>query len=283
MGKKIGKLAGTVSGGLTGAGFLGGIIGGAGGGEVGKLAEGITGVNLTDAFDDVTDSSSISRVILGEQSALEKDAFGLQSEELNNLRQALTAGGMEQLQGDITSARGAQMDLASMLQQAQRGPSSQNVSDAQRFANDIFAPQQQAMQQQFQQAETETSRLAARLGRQVDDPILRAKLAEAQGAQMGQLQAQKGAFTAQTAQGFQQQGLGMQNQLAQLRGGLATQALQNRQALMGMGQSLLNQERNFRLNTATRTGNSQTIQQGGLGDVIGAVTGGIGAFAGLGK
>lgn len=281
----IGKTFGQISGGLSGGGFISGAIGG----EVGKLLGDSLG-DLPGLFDDKTTASSVSTVnlrnfedLIKGQSGLAADAYDVQTGGLENLRNLLTRGGTAQIEGDIDAARSAQLSLAQMLQQAQSGPSSQNVVSAQNFANSIFAPQEQAMRQQFKQSETETSRLAARLGRQVDDPILRAKLAESQAVQMGQLGAQKGAFTAQTAQGFQNQALQMQNQLAQVRGGLATQALQNRQTLMGMGQSLLNQERQFRLNTATRTGNATQTQQGGWGDVIGAATGIAGTFMGLGK
>lgn len=275
-----------------GKGGLGGMVSSmVPGGALSGLAGGLFGEGY-DAFDDVIDQSSTSTVNLRDfedltkgQSGLAADAYDVQTGGLENLRNLLTRGGTAQVEGDIDAARGAQLSLAQMLQQAQSGPSSQNLVDAQGFANSIFKPQELALQQQFKQSETETSRLAARLGRQVDDPILRAKLAESQAVQSAQLGAQKGAFTAQTAQGFQNQALQMQNQLAQVRGGLATQALQNRQALMGMGQSLLNQERQFRLNTATRTGNQQQIQQGGFGDAFGAVLGvaGVGAkFAGMG-
>lgn len=264
MGKK-GGLLGTI-GGMV-AGVPGAIAGG-----------GLSG--MTDAFDDVTDESSTNKINLRDfeelikgRSGLEGEASGIQMDQLKQLGQLLTQGGTEQVAGDLAGQRSESMTLMDMLRQAQQGPSSQNINSAQNFSNQIFAPQEQAMQQQFKQSETDTSRLAARLGRPVNDPILRAKLAESQGNAMGQLQAQKGAFTAQNAMGFQQQGIDMQSQLAGIRGGLATQALQNRQALMGMGQSLVNQERQFRLGTATQTGTGQRVNQGGIGDVIGAITG----------
>jgi len=204
--------------------------------------------------------------------------------QFGNLESLLTQGGMSQAQGDISAARGEQLTLANMLREAQGGPNEAQMTRAQAFSRDIFAPQEEALRQSFGDAETETSRLAARLGRSVDDPILRAKLASSQADQMASLQARQGAFTAQSAQGFQNQALQMQNQLAQVRGGLATQALQNRQALMGMGQSLLQQERNFRLAQAGRTSTTTQNSGGGLGGAIGGALAGAGAGLGaLGK
>lgn len=197
--------------------------------------------------------------------------------QFGDLQQLLTQGGTSQVAGDLQAARTEQLGLANMLREAQGGPNEAQITRAQQFAQDIFAPQQQALNQQFQTAETDTARLAARLGRSVDDPILRAKLAERQAEQTAGLQARQGAFTAQTAQDFQAQQLQRQNQLAQVRGGLATQALTNRQALLGMGQSILNQERNFRLQTAGRTSSTQGNSGGGTAGAIGGALAGAGA------
>jgi hypothetical protein len=234
-------------------------------------------MGLFDLFDDVTDTKQTTTVNLRDmadinqgQGELAEMGQGVQRDQLQGLMQLLTQGGQAQAQGDVQGARQESMNLIDMLRNAMGGPSQQNTAQAQRFSQSIFAPQEQALQQQFKQSETDTSRLAARLGRPVNDPILRAKLAESQGNAAAQLQAQKGAFTAQNAMGFQQQGLDLQSQIAGIRGGLATQALQNRQALFGLGQSLVNQERNFRLATAGQTTMGQTTQQGGLMDAIGA-------------
>lgn len=246
-------------------------------------------MGLFDLFDDVTDTKQSTRVDLRNMDELNQGQgaaaeFGsqLQMDELKALRDLITGGGIGQAQGDIAGARQESMTLIDMLRNAQAGPSRQNIAQAQNFANQMFAPQEQAMQTQFRQAETDTSRLAARLGRQVNDPILRAKLAQSQADMSGQLQAQKGAFAAQSAFGMQQQGLDLQGQLMNVRGGLASQALQNRQTLLGLGQSLLQQERQFRLGAAGQTTTGQTTQQGGFGDVMGAIGAGAGTIAKLG-
>lgn len=245
-------------------------------------------MGLFDLFDDTTDTSSTTTVNLRNMDELNRGqgkraelGGNLQEDQLKQLMALLGRGGQAQAEGDIDAARAESMTLMDMLRGAQGGPSKQNILQGQKFAQQIFAPQQQALQQQFQQAETDTSRLAARLGRQVDDPILRAKLAQAQGQQVGQLQAQQGAFAAQSAQGFQTQALDLQNQLAGIRGGLATQALQNRQALMGMGQSLLSQERQFRLASAGQQTVGQQTNQGGFGDFLGATMAGAGTVGKL--
>lgn len=245
-------------------------------------------MGLFDLFDSKTDQSSTTRVNLRNmdqlnqgEGELSQTAREAQLGQFQDLQGLLTRGGTEQAGGDIDAARQSQMDLLQALRGAQGGPTAQNVAQGQAFARDIFAPQQEALNQNFEQSETETARLAARLGRSVDDPILRAKLAQSQAQETRMLGAQQGALAAQSAQGFQNQALQMQNQIAQVRGGLATQALQNRQALMGMGQSLLQQERNFRLSAANRQTTGSSTQQGGFGDVLGAGLAGAGAIAKL--
>lgn len=247
-------------------------------------------LGLFDLFDDKSKTTTSSTVKLRDMDQLNRGEGDLaqsaresQGAQFGELEQLLTRGGMSQAEGDLDQARMAQLDLAQMLRGAQAGPSEQDTIRAQKFAQDIFAPQQEALSQTFRDQETETARLAARLGRTVDDPILRARLAQSQADQTRMLGAQQGAFTAQTAQGFQNQALQLQNQLAQVRGGLASQALQNRQALMGMGQSLLTQERNFRLATANKQTTQTGTSEGGFGDLIGAAGGIASSVAGLRK
>lgn len=257
-----------------GAGAVGSILGGIAG------AQGNQGTQVTTTQLNLRDMAELNE---GE-GELAQAARQSQMGQFGDLSQLLTQGGMEQASGDISAARAEQLNLAEMLRSAQGGPSEAQIARAQRFSQDIFAPQQEALRQQLDSAETETARLAARLGRPVDDPILRAKLASSQADQIANLQARQGAFTAQTAQNFQAQQLQRQSQLAGVRGGLATQALQNRQALMGMGQSLLQQERNFRLRAAGSTSTTNTSSGGGVAGAIGGALAGAGAGLGaIGK
>lgn len=248
-------------------------------GGVGALLGGIAG-----AQGNRQSSSTTTRVNLRNVDELNKGEGAqaqagrdLQMGQFDDLSSLLQRGGTAQIEGDIDQARAESLTLADQLRAAQAGPNEAQMAQAQRFSQDIFAPQQEALNQSFIRSETDTARLAARLGRSVDDPILRARLAESQGNQTAMLQAQQGAFTAQTAQAFQGQQLERQNQLANLRGGLASQALQNRQALLGMGQSLLQQERQFRLSAAGQTQTSTGQSGGGTAGAIGGALAGAGA------
>jgi len=161
MGKSVGSIAGAVSGGLSPAGIFGAI----GGAKIGDKIGQVTGLNgITDAFDDVSDSSSISRVGLRSfddlkrgRSELEESASESQQAQFDQLNALLGRGGQAQVEGDIDAARSEQLNLAQLLRQAQSGPSSQNINAAQNFASAIFNPQEVALQQQFQQGETDGS------------------------------------------------------------------------------------------------------------------------------
>jgi hypothetical protein len=149
-------------------------------------------------------------------------------------------------------------------------PGQQDMATANQFATQMFAPQQMALQQSFVDQGIQNNQLAARLGRPGNDPILAAKLADSQTRQMGMLNAQQGQWAQQYAMDLPMQRLGFQQQMAQVQGGLASQALANRQALLSVGQNIQGAERNFRMGTATHFGNSSS--GGGL---KGAITGGI--------
>ena len=162
-------------------------------------------------------------------------------------------------------------------------PSDTQITQANQFAQALFAPQQEALNNSYTQAKQDVARTAAILGRPIDDPILNAKLAQFQGQQQAELSANQGAFAAQFAQQMPTQMLNLQQQLASIRAGLASQAIANRQALFNIGNTMQTQGQNFRLGTAT-----QTVQSGGgFGGAINGAIAGIGAagklFSGFSK
>lgn len=213
------------------------------------------------------------------RSGLEASGVGAQEQMLAQLQALLGAGPG---QSDVQAGLAAQQGLASLLQQqaAAGGPSGQNLQQAGDFAKSIFAPQQLAMQQAFSEQNIAQSRLAAKLGRPANDPILRNKLAQEQTRQQAMLQAQQGAFTAEQAQGMQNRQLQLTEALANVRGGLASQAFQNRQALLQMGQSLAQAERQYRLQTAGQTSTNTSSSGGGIGGAISGALAGFGGMAG---
>lgn len=226
-------------------------------------------------------SSQTSTVDLPAASELEKYLSG-----------NLTGGykGLEELIGmgpggsDVTAALESQRGLAGLLEQMQASggmPSAEQIGQAQGYASDIFAPQRQQLQTDFSYQAEQANQLAAQLGRPINDPILRAKLARSQTEQSGQLAARQGAFAAEYANKLPYQTLDLAQSLANVRGGLASQAFANRQMLMTMGSQLLGGERNFRLGAANRTTTSK--EGGGLGGFIGGALAGAGTGARVGS
>ncbi len=224
-----------------------------------------------------------SGVRLALESAEEKQFRETTAEQFGQLRGLVGAGPGQQ---DVQAGLGAQRDLAAMLQQlSQTGglPGQQDISAARGLAADIFAPEQQAIRAGFGEQQQRTAQLAAQLGRPVNDPILQARLAQEQTRQLGALGARQTAFSAEQAQRLPLQRLGFAGQLADVRSGLASQALANRQTLLGMGQQLQQAERQFRLGTGTRFSTAEQQSGGGLGGAISGGLAGFGQFASVGQ
>jgi len=177
---------------------------------------------------------------------------------------------------DVTAGLESQRSLAAMLEQYSKGgyaPTSQDVS----LAGQMLAPQQLALQQNLKQIQEQASRQQALSGRGPTDFVFQNRLNRNQLDLTQQLAAQQSQLAAQ--QPFQR--LDFAQNLAQIRSGLASQAMQNRQAIMGLGSQIQAAERNFRLGTATRTGNQSTESGGGLKGAISGALGGAGAAFGL--
>lgn len=200
------------------------------------------------------------------ESALEKQAGGLTSSAMTDFQNLVNLGPG---QAEVKAGLQSQNDLGNFLQQMFNNggmPTSQQMGYANQFTNDVFAPEQTALAQRFTDAQTASNRQAAKMGRMGNDPILMNKLLQEQTRQQQMLGSQMTAFRAQTAQGLPQQQLQFASQLAQVRGGLASQAMANRQALFSMGSQLKAQEQGFRAGTASTTATSNS--GGGLMDGV---------------
>lgn len=168
---------------------------------------------------------------------------------------------------DISAGLKSQTDLAEMLKRYSEGgynPTDADISSSNSVASKLFGAQRVSMNQSFADQTTQANRQAALMGRDLNDPILRAKLAQEQTRQSAYLDANQGAFAQNYALNQPGQRLSFASQRAGILSGLATQAMSNRQALLAMGSQLQTGERNFRLATAGHYGNSDQASGGGL-------------------
>lgn len=230
------------------------------------------------------DSKQISEqsLILDDPTALENMANRAQTGAFRDFQSFVEAGPGE---GAVRAGTSAQMSLANLIQQFQRTsglPGAGAVRQSQAFAESAFAPQQEALDQSFEDQTQAAARRAAISGRSINDPVLAAKLGQEQTRQQAMLDAQQGAFGTQLALDAPNREISLASARADVLGGLATQALANRQNLLSLGNTLRQQERQFRLQTATKR-NVQSTEVG-IGDRIsGAISGGLsGMGAGLG-
>jgi hypothetical protein len=186
---------------------------------------------------------------------------------------------------DVSAGAGASRELAEMLKRySQAGgsdPTGDDISRSQGLASSLFGAQRTAMQQNFGDQLTQANRQAALMGRSVNDPILKAKLAQEQTRQASLLDANQGAWATQYAMGQPMQRLGFATNRVNVMQGLASQALANRQALAAMGEGVMNNERNFRLQTATRFGTGTAESGGGFKGMLSGVLGTSGAVMGM--
>lgn len=161
-----------------------------------------------------------------------------------NAMQAGLSGFQSALGNEAALGSQASLDFANLLGDYSRGgfmPGEQDISQANDLASRLFQARRVAQTQAFSDQLTQANRQAALSGRGMNDPILRAKLAQEQTRQGELLNAEQGSFSAQFAQSlpFQraqfagqradvlnqrgQQALGNQLQLAQLGSGLQQQ------------------------------------------------------------
>lgn len=220
-----------------------------------------------------SESETRQQLFVDPPTQLERLGRGTQSNQLASLRNILTRG---------NTNFDAALDLLSRFSETGGVPGRRDIDLAQRFAEDIFAPQQVAFEQELEEGRIATGRQAALLGRSTDDPILNAKLAIESARARGRLEAAEGSFASQFALNLPQRRLGFVLQRANIGENIRNQNIRNRLALFGLGSSLVGQERQFRL----ATGLQHTFQTGkstgpsrGLLPSIGA---GIGSIADIG-
>lgn len=222
---------------------------------------------------DVVTQNSSSGVNLKPISGLEASANSGMGIDYNLLRQLVGAGPG---QSDVSSSLGASRDLAAMLKayslEGGADPTSGDISRAGSLADMLFKSQRVQMEQGFGDQLTQANRQAALMGRGVNDPILKAKLATEQTRQAAVLNAQQGGWATQYAMQQPLQRLGFATDRANVLGGLASQAMANRQALLSMGSNIQANERNWRLSTSDKWSNGEQASGGGL---KGAITGGL--------
>lgn len=220
-------------------------------------------------------ATSTNRVEVQDPGAFERRLRSLQGDFFTQLQNLTDSSGVGA--ADVQASTSAQRDLASTLQQlSQTGglPGSKDLAAGQNFAQQAFAPQQVALNQAFEQQNQQFARAAALSGRSTTDPVFRNQLAQQQTRDQELLAAQQNAAAQQFALALPGQRLQYQASRADVLGGLANQAFSNRQSLLQLGNTLANQERNYRLQTATRT--NEQVQQGSLGQ---ALLGGLRGFS----
>lgn len=229
---------------------------------------------------DKSSTKNTSGLNLDPETDLEKRTSGTINNSYTDL-EALLNGSYEANAGQRSNS--AYDDLDAMLKEyAKTGgvASSSDIAAAGSYTDSIFAPRSTALNQSFIDQQVEASRLAAKLGRPVNDPVIQAKLRTEKMRADERLGADKTAFSADFAQQISGNRLGFTGQRADLAAQRAQTALSNRQMLLGLGTGLRDAERGFRINTAERYGTSETESGGGL---KGAITGGISGFgAGMG-
>lgn len=223
-------------------------------------------------------SSSSSRVDTMPASGLENSAGQIQTKLLRDYNDLVSKGASS---GDVSKALGSQRDLASMLQQySQTGgiPNQAEMSKNLDAAKLAYSGQQVAINQSLEQSRQAYARQAAISGRSATDPVFMGMLGQERQRAQERLGAQESQFA---AFGLPQQRLGYASQLADVRNNLASQAMSNRQALMGLGNQVVSQERNWRMGSAGRT--TEGSQGGGLGGALSGAIGGFGAAMGAGS
>ena len=189
-----------------------------------------------------------SGIKVAPETALEKQAAGTLAGGLTGYESVVNAGPGAQAATDYMKNSNSLQDMLKSYAAGGNMPTQADMTTAGKYASDVFKPQQVMQDQQFQQQQQMAQRLAAQLNRPVNDPIIQAKLGQEQMRQNQQLAAQQTSFGAQYAQQMPMQRLGFTQQLADVSGNLASQAMSNRQALLSMGSTL--DRKSTRLNSS---------------------------------
>lgn len=228
---------------------------------------------LAGAIGGASDKTSTSQLKVGASGALENAAATGVGTDYATLRGYTDAGPG---QSDVAAGTTASRDLAAMLGDYSKTggmPGAGDITAGGNLASGLFQGQRMSLKQNFMDQETQNAQNAAISGRGLNDPVLRNKLAQEQTRQQMQLDANQGSLSQQLAMALPGQRLNYSAQRADVLQGLASQAMSNRQALLGIGQGIQTNERNFRLATGVQT----NTQQGSLAQGISGGLAGLGA------
>lgn len=225
--------------------------------------------------------NSSSGLNLAEASALEQKASRVQNSQFSDLENILYSNPNQDRQ-DYQTGLNSQKDLARMLGEYSKSgglPSQADINSANQVTGNLFAQRQTELDQVFQDQNTEAERLAARLGRPVNDPIIQAKLRTGFIRQQDLLNAEKQGASQNLALQLPNQRLGYAQNQATLLDAIGQRAIDNRNFLIGLGSNLAGSERNWRLQTAEQWGKQSS--GGGLGGALSGMIGGAGAGMGM--
>lgn len=238
--------------------------------------------------------SAAGSIAKGVGSARRKDpvfSMGAQSEfGAEGTRAAVLGqrGYQNAMENEVAQGSAAQVDLANLLRQyASNGaiPTAGDISRSNDYAATQFDPQRVAMQQAFGDQLTQANRQAAISGRGVNDPILRAKLAQEQTRQSAMLTSQQQAFSNQFAQQQPLQRLGFLSDRANTLVTRGQTALGNyvNQTQMGLAAQGQDFQQRFASAQAQYVAQANTRSKGEkIGEALAGIGAGIGGMANIG-
>jgi hypothetical protein len=236
---------------------MGAIVGAIAGGQKDKVSQ-------------ETKSAQESWLEVSAAGADEKSARATSLESLNSLDSRLKS-----IESSPLLAR-----LDTLLMEMGSGPTAERLASATKFANDAFAPQQNELNQAFEDQTTSYAQRAAQMGRSSADPILAAKLAQEQVRQQARLSSEKTAFAANESINAPAREFG---NLMTGYSGLSNQAAQNRAAVFSLGSEFANNQQQYRLATAKQYGNgveaSNKYSGGGFKGAVAGFNAGAGGDA----
>lgn len=216
------------------------------------------------------------------QSDLEKNSYESQLKQFSDLMGLVGKGpGESEVTANNTFQNSFATQLTQLMQKMQN-PSASDISGYASKARDLFAPDQVALNQRFDDQRVEANRTAGRLGRGGMDPIFSNKLMQEKTRQQQSLDANVLSYSRQLPEMEANNMMNIGGAIGNIRSNLAAQAMNNRQMLLQMGDQLKNSERNFRMGTAThyQSGNSDTSQYSG-GGFKGAMGGAMQGFSAM--
>lgn len=214
---------------------------------------------------------------LGAETEIEQMARDSNQAQFQSLRDMLSVGAGRR---DVFNATREQRRLAERLGTlASTGglPTEQDITRTRGIADMLFQGQREAQSQAFQQQEVNASRRAALSGRALTDPVLQNQLAQQQIQQSRQLAADQGSFATQLALQQPMQQLQFAAQRADVLSGLGQQAMQNRTAIIGLGQQLATHE----IERRKMIMDAERSRGGGIGGFFKGAIGGAGAGMGI--